>query len=51
MSVSPRSGAVVRKNYTRTVLREIQPGVEQKSRRELFQVSNGSLHALKRSMV
>jgi hypothetical protein len=48
MTVSPRSGAALRNNGTGTVLSKIRPGVEHQSRRELFQVSNGPLHALKR---
>jgi hypothetical protein len=51
MAVSPRSGAVVRKNDTGTVLHEIRPGVGCQDRRELSQVSDGPLHALKRSTV
>jgi hypothetical protein len=51
MTASPRSGAAVRNNYNRTVLHEIRPGVECQSRRELSQVFDGHLHALKRSMV
>jgi hypothetical protein len=49
MTISPRSGAAVRNNDTGTVLREIRPRVEHQSRRELSQVSNSPLHALKRS--
>jgi hypothetical protein len=48
MIVLPRSGAALRKNDTGTVLHEIRPGIEHQSRRELSQVSNGHLHALKR---
>jgi hypothetical protein len=51
MTVSPRSGAALRNNDTGTVLHEIQPGAEHQSRRELSQVSDGHLHALKQSTV
>jgi hypothetical protein len=51
MTVSPRSGAALRNNDSGTVLREIQPRVEHQSRRELSKISNGPLHALKRSTV
>jgi hypothetical protein len=52
MTVSPRSGAVLsNKNDTGTVLHEIRPGVEQQSRRELSQVSNGHIQTLKHSTV
>jgi hypothetical protein len=51
MTVSPQSGATLRNNDTGTVLREIRPRVEHQSRRELSQVSNGSLHALKQLTV
>jgi hypothetical protein len=51
MAVSPRSGVVVRKNDTGTVLHEIRPRVAHQSQRELSQVSEGHLHALKRLTV
>jgi hypothetical protein len=41
MTVSPQSGAALRKKATGTVLCEIRPGVEYQSRRELSQVSIG----------
>jgi hypothetical protein len=51
MTLSLRSGAVVSKNHTGTVLRVIQPYVEHQSRRELSHVSNDHLHVLKQSTV
>jgi hypothetical protein len=44
MTVSPRSGAALRKNDTGTVLHEIRPGVEYQTRRELPQVSISYLY-------
>jgi hypothetical protein len=51
MTVSPRSGAALRRNDTGTFLRKIRPSVEHQSQIGLFQVSDGHLHALKWSMV